>query len=232
MLASVGAPSAGGLIVKILGPLVPIEVVTVTVRSPSVAVGSITTLAVSAVPLLTATPVTVTPLPPTVTVVAPTTKLVPVNVTATVVPRAPLFGETLASVGVPGGSGTVTVKICAPLVPAAVVTVTFRGPSAAAALTTKLAVSDVVLPATTLLTVTPLPLTATVVAPMTKPAPVSVTATVAPWSPRFGATLASAGAPGGRDREGLRGAGPGGRRDRHRAGTRCCGRIDHEIGGQ
>ena len=33
--------------------------------------------------------VTVTPPPPTVTVVAPTTKLVPVSVTATVVPRMP-----------------------------------------------------------------------------------------------------------------------------------------------
>ena len=36
---------------KIRGPLVPTAVVTVTVRSPSVAVGSITTLAVSDVSL-------------------------------------------------------------------------------------------------------------------------------------------------------------------------------------
>ena len=96
----------------------------------------------------------------------------------------------------PGGSGTVTVKICAPLVPAAVVTVTLRGPSAAAGSSTKLAVSDVALPTTTLLTVTPLPLTATVVAPATKPVPVSVTATVVPRRPRFGETLISVGAPG------------------------------------
>ena len=34
------------------------------------------------------------------------------------------------------------------------------------------------------------------------------------------------------DREGLRAAGPGGRRDRHRAGTLSRGRIEHEVGGQ
>ena len=74
-------------------------------------------------------------------------------------------------------------KVCAPLVPPAVVTVTVRAPSAAAAASTKLAVSDVLLPTTTVLTVTPLPLMFTAVAPTTKLVPVSVTATVAPWVP-------------------------------------------------
>ena len=68
-----------------------------------------------------------------------------------------------------------------PLVPAAVVTVTERGPGAAAGSSTKLAVSDVLLPTTTLLTVTPPPETVTVVAPTMKLVPVSVTATVVPW---------------------------------------------------
>ena len=71
------------------------------------------------------------------------------------------------------------VKVCGPLVPPAVVTVTVRAPVAAAGSSTKLAVSDVLLPTTTLLTVTPAPLTVTVVAPTTKLVPVSVTATVA-----------------------------------------------------
>ena len=88
-LVSVGAPGAGRLIVKIRAPLVPMAVVTVTVRAPLAAVGSSTKLAVSDVLLPTTTLLTVTPLPPTVTVVAPTTKLVPVSVTATVVPRMP-----------------------------------------------------------------------------------------------------------------------------------------------
>ena len=74
-------------------------------------------------------------------------------------------------------------KVCAPLVPPAVVTVTVRAPVAAAGSSTKLAVSDVVLPTTTVLTVTPAPLTATVVAPTTKLVPVSVTATVPPRTP-------------------------------------------------
>ncbi len=83
-------------------------------------------------------------------------------------------------------------KVCAPLVPAAVVTVTVRAPAAAAGSITKLAVSDVLLPTTTLVTVTPLPLRFTVVrftttppngALATKFVPVSVTATVVPWVP-------------------------------------------------
>ena len=48
---------------------------------------------------------------------------------------------------------------------------------------TKLAVSDVVLPTTTVLTVTPPPATATVVPPTTKLVPVSVTATAVPRTP-------------------------------------------------
>src|SRR5204862_7662725 len=101
------------------------------------------------------------------------------------------------------GSGTVTVKVCAVLVPAAVVTVTARGPSLAAGSITKLAVSDVpplsvvsdvrplTLPAvsdpapatTTLVTDTPPPATVTVVPPATKLPPAIVTATVVPRSP-------------------------------------------------
>ena len=110
------------------------------------------------------------------------TKFVPVSVTATVVPRMPSFGVTLVSVGAPSAGGVI-VKIRGPLVPVAVVTVTVRSPSAAAASSTTVAVSDVVLLTTTLVTVAPLPPTATVVAPTTKLVPVSVTATVLPRTP-------------------------------------------------
>src|SRR4051794_13631539 len=104
--------------------LVPPAVVTVTFRAPGAAAASSTKLAVSDVVLLTATVVTVTPLPLTFTVVAPTTKLVPVSVTATVAPWSPWFGAMLVNVG--ADAGAFTVNGTEPLVPAAVVTVTFR----------------------------------------------------------------------------------------------------------
>ena len=91
-------PFGGKVIVKVCAPLVPPAVVTVTVRGP-VGTRSITKLAVSDVALPTTTLATVTPPGETATVVAPTTKLVPVSVTATMLPRAPRFGETLVSVG-------------------------------------------------------------------------------------------------------------------------------------
>ena len=69
-------------------------------------------------------------------------------------------------------------KVCVPLVPPTVVTVTVRSPSAALAPTAKLAVSDVPLETLTLLTVTSEPLTATVVPSAMKFVPVSVTETV------------------------------------------------------
>lgn len=72
------------------------------------------------------------------------------------------------------------VKVCAPLVPPVVVTVTLRPPVAAVLAITKLAVSDVPLVTFTLLTVTPDPLMDTVVAPVMKFVPVSVTETVVP----------------------------------------------------
>jgi hypothetical protein len=75
------------------------------------------------------------------------------------------------------------VKVWPPLVPPAVVTVTVRGLTAGTRGRTKLAVSDVGPLTTTLLTVTPAPLTFTVVAPTTKFVPVNVTATVAPCVP-------------------------------------------------
>ena len=68
----------------------------------------------------------------------------------------------------------------APLVPPAVVTVTFRAPAAAVLPIAKFAVIEVPLTTLTLLTVTFEPLTAIVVDPLMKFVPVSVTATVVP----------------------------------------------------
>ena len=181
MAVRVGAPDAGGLTVKESGALVPPAVVTVTFRAPTAAAASSVKLAVSDVALPTTTVLTVTPVPATVTVVAPTTKLVPVSVTATVAPWVPCAGAMAVRVGAAGGRPIV--KVCPPLVPVTVVTVTVRGPSVAVGSSTKLAVSDVALPTTTLAIVTPPPATVTVVAPPTKLVPVSVTATVVPRMP-------------------------------------------------
>src|SRR5262245_20084070 len=89
----------GGRTTKIAGALVPPAVVTTTSRGLLEAPAAITKLAVSDVELLTATPLTVTSPPPTATDVAPAMKLVPVSVTATVVPLAPMAGARLANVG-------------------------------------------------------------------------------------------------------------------------------------
>jgi hypothetical protein len=80
------AGATGALIVKVTGPLVPACVLTVTLRAPVAALASITSVAVSDVPLVTFTDVPVTPVPLIARVVAPATKLVPVNVTGTLVP--------------------------------------------------------------------------------------------------------------------------------------------------
>jgi len=70
--------------------------------------------------------------------------------------------------------GVVTVNAIALLAPDDVVTVTLRAPSAAAASTTKPALSEVLLVTVTLVAVTPAPLTVTVVAPTTKLVPVRI----------------------------------------------------------
>jgi hypothetical protein len=74
------------LTVKVTAPLVPLGVLTVTLRAPLGAAGIITRVAVSDVPLTTVTEVPVTPVPLIARVVAPKTKFVPVNVTGTLTP--------------------------------------------------------------------------------------------------------------------------------------------------
>ena len=81
------------------------------------------------------------------------------------------------------------------LVPLAVATAIPRDP--VAPLRTRFAVMDVELDTLTPVTMTPVPLTATVVPPATKSAPVKVTGKVAPCTANDGLTNVSAGVPGG-----------------------------------
>src|SRR5262249_34238026 len=127
---------------------------------------------------------------PNFTVTFEDVKFEPVITTPIPPAMFPVAGETVKPV-----AACVTGKVTAPLVPPAVVTVTFRAPGAAFAAIVKLVVKCCVSVTVTEPTVTPLPLTATVVAPITKFVPVNVTGvTVVPVSPVFGETTLSVGA--------------------------------------
>jgi hypothetical protein len=145
----------------------------------------------SDVGLDTALEATVTPVPVTATVVPAVMKFVPVIVTVVEMPCAAVAGEMLAMVG----GGGFTVNVDAALVPPLVVTVTLRAPSAASAAIASFAVIDVVLCIATSLTVTPVPLTATV-APETKFVPVNVTVVDEPVTPAVALRLVSVGGAG------------------------------------
>ena len=176
--------------VKTAAPLAPPVVVTVTLRAPVAAIAEIVRVAVICVALTTVTLLTVMSAVETVTV-APARKFVPVRVTGTVAPWAPLDGAMAVRVG----AALLTVKTTAPLVPPAVVTVTLRAPVAALAEIVRVAVIWVGPTTVMLLTVTPVEETV-MVAPAAKLAPVRVTGTVAPWAPLDGAMAVRAGAAG------------------------------------
>src|SRR2546426_6290519 len=126
---------------------------------------------------------TVTPAPLTATL-APLAKLVPVSATATLVRRAPLAGLTEESVR---GAGRSTVKVTAALVPPGVVTVTLRAPAAAVPAIVNVVIKPVLpFAMVTGPTDTPVPLTVTVLAPLTKLVPLSITLTVDKLSPLAG----------------------------------------------
>ena len=79
---------------------------------------------------MTAVP-SVTPFPATATVVAPPTKLAPVSVTGTLLPRVPLFGVMLFRTGRLTVPGALITKLNGALVPAEVATEMPRLPSGA-----------------------------------------------------------------------------------------------------
>ena len=111
---------------KFTVPVVPPEVVTATVRAPSVAPEARVKFAVMVEAFTTVTRDTLTPVPLTATV-APETKLVPVKVTAAAVPFWPLVGDMETRDGV----AALTVKFTVPVVPPEVVTATVRAPRVA-----------------------------------------------------------------------------------------------------
>jgi hypothetical protein len=129
---------------------------------------------------------TVTPVPDTVTPVA-APRLVPVIVTGTAEPRAPVFGETTVMVG----ASTVNAELRVAL-PLRFVTVTFLAPVPAVAEMVNVAVTVVLFTTWTLLTLTPRPDTVTIgVSP--RPVPVIVTGTAVPRTPEFGETAVTVG---------------------------------------
>jgi len=168
---------------------VPPGAVTVTLRVESVAAVVMAKLAVIVVSFTTVKLLAVTPVPETAIAVVPV-RPVPVRVTATVVPLTPLPGETTLRVG---AGGFTTVNVTAFVVPPGAVTVTLRAESVAAAVMTKLAVIVVSFTTVKVLTVTPVPATVMLVAPV-RPAPVSVTAAVVPLTPLPGETALRVGA--------------------------------------
>ena len=109
---------------------------------------------------------------------APVVKPVPVKVTGTEVPWAPLEGLIEVSVG----TGRVTVNGTALLMPPAVVTLT----TPLLALAPMLKVAVIVVELGTLTLVTVMPLGALIVAPAINPVPVNVTGTDVPWAPLEG----------------------------------------------
>jgi len=154
--------------------LVPPAVVTETLEAPSVAPAAIVSVAVALVPLTTDTLDTVIPLP--LLMVMGATKPVPVRVTGTDDPCAPLEG--LMEVRVGTTAAAVTLKETLPLVPPAVVTETLLAPVAAFAAIVSVAVALVLLTTDTFDTVIPLP--TLIVSGATKPVPVRVTGTDEP----------------------------------------------------
>jgi hypothetical protein len=137
--------------VNVTALLVPLGVVTVTLRAPVAAFAAIVNVVVIVVPVTLVAP-TVTPAPLTWTTVWPGTKSVPVIVTFTAVPTFPEVGWICVIAG-----GAVTVKVAAPLVPLGVVTVTLRAPIAAFTAIVNDVLIDVVPVTFTVPTVTPVP---------------------------------------------------------------------------
>jgi hypothetical protein len=180
--------AAGGLTtVNVTVPVVPIGVVTETFLAVRLALAAMTQFALTVVAVGVPVMVQVTFVPDAVTAVAPV-RLVPVSVTGTVVPRAPVVGAIDASVG------PVTVnELFNVMFPLGVTTVTFNAPNVAVFEIANVAVAVVSFTAVKPLTVTPVPDTDAAVA-VASPVPVIVTGTLVPRKPVFGVTPVTVGA--------------------------------------
>jgi hypothetical protein len=171
--------------------LVPPGVVMLTALVPRAAPAVMLNVAVTVVAFTTTTLLALTPVLEKLTAVAPV-RLVPVKVTATVVPRAPEVGVSEVSVGT-GTARTVKAPFKLGLVPPGVVMLTARVPTAAPAVMLNVAVTVVAFRTTTLLALTPVPEKLTAVVPV-RLVPVRVTATAVPRVPEVGASEVSVGA--------------------------------------
>jgi hypothetical protein len=158
--ASVGVGVAAGFTVNVLVSLIPLGVVTLTVRAPVAAPAVIVQVAWTVVAVGVPVITQVTPVPLTVTAVAPV-RLVPVRVTAGAVPCVPDVGAIEVSVGI-----VPTVNVTVLLVPPGVVTLTFRGPSAALDAIVQFALTEVAVGVPVIAQVMPVPDTFTAVAPV------------------------------------------------------------------
>jgi hypothetical protein len=156
---SVGA-GADEFTVNVLVLLVPLGVVTLTVWAPVVALDAIVQVAWTVVAVGVPVITQVTPVPLTFTAVAPV-RLVPVRVTAGAVPCVPDVGAIEVSVGI-----VPTVNVTVLLVPPGVVTLTFRGPSAALDAIVQFALTEVAVGVPVIAQVMPVPDTFTAVAPV------------------------------------------------------------------
>ena len=177
MEATVGVPPAAVTVNAPGAVAFPLGVATVTFLAVSPALAVIVKVAVTVVEFTTTKLLTLMPLPDTLTAIAPV-RLLPVRVTLTALPRAPVLGATEASVGVPPPAA-VTVNVTVLVSPAGVVTVTVLAVAAAPVVIVKLAVTVVAVGVPVMTAVTPVPDTVTAVAPV-KLVPVRVTAKAAP----------------------------------------------------
>ena len=169
------------------GVMAPGVVVTLTFLAVSPAPAAIAKVAVTVASSTTVRLLTVTPLPETVIAFAPVS-LLPVNVTATLVPRPPVPGVIEVS------DGPCTVKAWALLVPLDVLTLTFLALIVVLAAMVKVAVIVVEFTTIKVPTVIPVPDTAMLVPVAAKFVPVSVTGTAVPRQPLLGVIETSVGA--------------------------------------
>ena len=191
VMAGVGPVNAGVPPVTVNGSvlLVPPGVVRPRFLIPSGAAREMLRVACTDVGEITVRLVTGISAPIPVTANVPV-RLVPVNVTVTAVPRAPEVGVIDVNVG---AGGAVTVKVTGLLTPPGVETVTFLAVVAAVTAIVNVAVTEVALTGTRLLTVIPAPDTLTAKAPV-RFVPVRVTGTTVPRRPVLGEMEVSVGA--------------------------------------
>lgn len=162
--------------------LAPPALVTATLMGPIAAALVLVMVAVMVVRFRTTTPLIETPVAAgLMTTFEPATKFVPVSTTFADVPRVSELGAIDVSVG---AGGATTVNVPALVVPAGVVTVTFRAPKVAVGAMVKVVVIVVAVTVNGP-TVIPPPETFTAVAPV-RPVPVIVTFTTVPCTPLVG----------------------------------------------